>query len=151
MRSALDGAEAALASDVAACYPSIGEQAIRMASTWAGGDPEPLLAFLERAHEAGAAGLPIGPAPSSTIADAILAIADRQAGAAGLLPVRWVDDVVFAGSRGEVARAAHAWRIALHDLGLREHEGKRRTIDARGTVPAPSLAARPERVIMRSS
>jgi len=150
-RLALDGADVALASDVAACYPSIGERAIRMASTWAGGDPDPLLAFLERAHEVGAAGLPIGPVPSSTIADAVLAIADRQVGAAGLPPVRWVDDVVFAGSRGEVARAARAWRVALHDLGLHEHEGKRRTVDVRGTVPAPSLAARPERVIMRSS
>jgi hypothetical protein len=151
MRLLLDGADVALASDVAACYPSIGPRAIRMASTWAGGDPEPLLAFLAHVHEAGATGLPIGPGPSATIADAVLVIADRQAGAAGVAPVRWVDDVVFAGNRGEVARAARAWRTALRDLGLREHDGKRRTIDVRGYAPAPSLTARPERVIMRSS
>jgi hypothetical protein len=151
LRLALHEADVALASDVAACYPSIGERAVRMASTWAGGNPEPLLAFLERVHAAGAAGLPIGPAPSSTIADVVLTIADRRAAVAGPPPVRWVDDVVFAGSPEEAARAARAWRIALHDLGLHEHDGKRRTIDVRGSAPAPSLAARPERVIMRSS
>lgn len=153
LRTALAQADAVVASDVADCYPSICERAIRMATTWAGGDPEPLFAFLARTRAAGSRGVPIGPGPSSVIADAVLAIADERARAAGLVPVRWVDDVVFAGDRHLVARASRSWRAALRELGLHEHEGKRRSIrDARaGVVLGPSLAARPERVIMRSS
>ena len=126
-----------------------------MAARRANGDAEPLLAFLERMHEGGVAGLPIGPGPSSTIANAVLAIADRRAATSGIAPIRWVDDVVFAGDRDPVARAAAAWRRALGDLGLREHEGKRRVIpaepDAVAAILGPCLAARSHRVIMRST
>ena len=155
VRGAVDGADVIEVSDVADCFPSVGARAIRMAARWAGGDPEPLLAFLERMHEGGAVGLPIGPDPSAAIADAVLAIADQRTTTAAIAPIRWVDDVVFAGDRGEVARAARAWRWALHDLGLREHEGKRRSIPAEpqavATILGPCLAARSGRVIMRSS
>ena len=155
VRGALDGAGAIVLSDVADCYPSIDAPAIRMAARWAGGDPDQLLAFLEQLHEGGAVGLPIGPDPSSSIADAVLAIADHRAASAGIAPIRWVDDVVFAGDRGQVARAARAWRRALRDLGLREHQGKRRSIpvepEAVATILGPCLAARSQRVIMRSS
>ncbi len=155
VRGALDGAIAIEVCDVADCYPSIGAPAIRMAARWASGDPEPLLAFLERMHQGGAVGLPIGPDPSSTIADAVLAIADQRATTAGIAPIRWVDDVIFAGDREQVARAARAWRRTLRDLGLREHEGKRRSTSAEpeavATILRPCLAARSQRVIMRSS
>ena len=52
---------------------------------------------------------------------------------AGCLPVRWVDDVVFAGDREPSHRAWRAWAATLAELGLREHEGKRSTapLDAR--------------------
>jgi hypothetical protein len=148
---AMRAADATIASDVAACYPSIGARAIRMASTLAGGDPEELLAFLRRTAAAGAPGLPIGPTPSSVIADVVLTIADREAAASGVLPIRWVDDVVFAGSRDRARRAERAWRAALRDLGLRDHEGKRRVLDPVPGRSSPSFAARPGRVIMRSS
>jgi hypothetical protein len=151
LRAAMLGSEGAVVSDVAACYPSIGVRAIRMASAAAGGNPDELLAFLRRTSDAGAPGLPIGPASSAVIADAVLAIADREAAAAGLPPIRWVDDVVFAGARVDVARAERAWRGALRDLGLRDHEGKRHSVRALGDLSVPSLAARPDRVIMRSS
>ena len=148
IRSAVAAADVAIVSDVAECYPSIGSIAIRLASRRAAGDPEPLLAFLASAHDAGIEGLPIGPAASAAVADAVLAIADARAAAAGLVPIRWVDDVVFAGSRDQVARAERAWRAALHELGLRDHEGKRRRV---GAPPAPSLARACGRAIMRSS
>ena len=152
LRLALASADAVVASDVADCYPSIGERAIRMASSWAEGEPEPLLAFLARVRAAGSGdGLPVGPGPSAAIADAVLSIADERARAAGLVPVRWVDDVVFAGDGGQVARAARAWGTALRELGLREHEGKRRTVRDVRNVAASSPASQPERVIMRSS
>jgi hypothetical protein len=149
--AAMHAGDVAVVSDVADCYPSIGPRAIRMASALAGGDPDALLAFLGRTRSAGARGLPIGPTPSAVIADAILAIADLEAAAAGVVPIRWVDDVVFAGSRPAVARAERAWRAALRNLGLRDHEGKRREVRTLGDLSSPSLAARPERVIMRSS
>jgi hypothetical protein len=119
------GASSIVSSDVASCYPSIGERAIRLATARAGGDPEPLLRTIRRYREAGGDGIPIGPAASAVVADAVLAIADDRARLAGCLPVRWVDDVVLAGDRDAVARAARAWRDTLAELGLDEHEGKR--------------------------
>ena len=151
VRAAMRAADVTIASDVASCYPSIGARAIRMASTLAGGEPDELLAFLRRTAAAGAPGLPIGPTPSAAIAEVVLTIADREAAVAGVLPIRWVDDVVFAGSRDHVARAERAWRAALRDLGLRDHEGKRRVLETSPGRSSPSFAARPERVIMRSS
>jgi hypothetical protein len=92
----------------------------------AGGDPRPLLEFLDGLREGGVRGLPIGPQPSLRVAEAILAIADERARTAGISPIRWVDDVVFAGARDDVARAHRAWHSTLGELGLREHEGKHR-------------------------
>lgn len=142
------GAATVVTSDVADCFPSIAERAIRMATAHAGGDPVPLLRTLERYREAGGFGIPIGPAVSGAIADAVLVLADERARLAGCLPIRWVDDVVFAGDRDAVARASRAWRDALADLGMREHEGKRATgsIDVRG-----SPVTRSGRGIMRGS
>ena len=136
MRSA--GASSVLRSDVTECFPSIGERAIRIAAAHAGGDPVPLLRLIRRYREAGGFGIPIGPSASARVADAVLALADERARAAGCLPVRWVDDVVFAGDRGAVARGSRAWREALLELGLQEHEGKRSSsrIAARGSPVA---------------
>jgi hypothetical protein len=112
--------------DVASCYASIHERAIRAAAAAAGGDPEPVLRFLARTRSLGVPGLPIGPLASSYLADAVLAVADAEAARVGAPPVRWVDDVVFAGDRGAVERSARAWRRALVELGLAPHVGKRR-------------------------
>jgi hypothetical protein len=132
------GASSVLASDVADCFPSIGERAIRAAAAQAQGDPAPLLRVIRRYRDAGGFGIPIGPPASATVADAVLALADDRARVAGCEPIRWVDDVVFAGGRNAVARAARAWRDALIELGMREHEGKRTTgaSDAHGSPVA---------------
>jgi hypothetical protein len=125
VRARAAGARSVVVSDVAACYPSVGEEAIRAAAARAGGDAMPLLRELRRYREVGGRGIPIGPTASGMIADAVLALADDRAAAAGCAPVRWVDDVVFAGERDAVARASRAWRLALIELGMREHDGKR--------------------------
>jgi hypothetical protein len=143
------GAASIVVSDVAACYPSIGEAAIRMAARRAGGDPGALLKLLARYREAGGDGIPIGPVASGPIAEAVLALADERARIAGCLPVRWVDDVMFAGDPGVVHRAWRAWTVALDELGLREHEGKRSTSPAIGG--RGSLAGPDRRDIMRGS
>ena len=150
------GAGLVIVSDVAACYPSIRPAAIRMAARRAGGEPEPLIAQLARFRDAGVRGIPIGPAPSAWVGEAILSIADDRAHRAGIPPVRWVDDVVFAGDRDAVRRASVAWTRALCELGLRENETKRRTF-APGTlervaaIGAPSLAGDIRRGIIRTS
>jgi hypothetical protein len=125
--AALDGASHVETGDVAACYASIGDRAIRAAARAAGGDPEPVLRFLADVRALGVRGLPIGPAPSSYLADAVLALADAEAARAGAPPTRWVDDVVFSGDRGAVERSARAWRGALGQLGLQPNDGKRRS------------------------
>ena len=149
-------ADLVIVSDVAACYPSIRAAAIRAAARRAGGEPEPLLAQLARFRDAGVRGLPIGPAPSAWLGEAILSLADERARTAGLVPIRWVDDVVFAGGRDAVQRASATWARALADVGLRENESKRRsftpaTSDGIAVVGAPSLAGRIRRGIIRSS
>jgi hypothetical protein len=125
--AALEGASHVETGDVAACYASIGDRAIRAAARAAGGDPEPVLRFLADVRALGVRGLPIGPVPSSYLADAVLALADAEAARAGAAPNRWVDDVVFAGDRGAVERSARAWRWALRELGLEPNDGKRRS------------------------
>ena len=152
----LASAELVIVSDVATCYPSIGETGIRMAVRRAGGAADPLLAHLARLGAVGVRGVPIGPAPSATVGEAVLSIADAGARAAGVVPIRWVDDVVFAGDRDAVLRAERAWRTTLEELGLRENEGKRRSFRPRtdggiGIIGSPSLAGRIRRGIIRTS
>jgi hypothetical protein len=135
--------------DVEACFGSIGERALRAAARASGGDARPVLAVLREVWEEGPPGLPIGPAASSFLADAVLALADDDAGRAGVTPVRWVDDVAFIGSRDGVRRSVAAWSSALEALGLRAHEGKRRRPAGIVAVGAPSLAGGIERGIIR--
>ena len=150
VRARTTGAASIVVSDVAACYPSIGETSIRMAARRAGGDPGALLRVLARYRETGGDGIPIGPAASGPIAEAVLALADERARIAGCLPVRWVDDVVFAGDPGAVHRAWRAWTATLSELGMREHEGKRSTGPPALAGPG-SLAGVDRHAIMRGS
>jgi hypothetical protein len=150
IRTRTTGAASIVVSDVAACYPSIGETAIRMAARQAGGEPSALLRVLARYWEAGGDGIPIGPTASGPIAEAVLVLADERARIAGCLPVRWVDDVVFAGDPAAVHRAWRAWKVTLAELGLREHEGKRST-SAPALAGPGSLAGVDRRDIMRGS
>jgi hypothetical protein len=140
VRARAVGAPSVVVSDVADCYRSIGERAIRMAAARAGGDPGALVAAIGDYRELGGHGIPIGPAQSAIVADAVLAFADDRARSAGCMPVRWVDDVVFAGERHVVARASRAWRLALVELGMHEHDGKR-TTDPIGVLGSPEAVS----------
>ena len=148
-------AEFVIVSDVADCYATIGEPAIRMAIRRAGGAPDALLAELANLGASGVRGLPVGPAASAAVCEAVLSIADARAASAGVPPIRWVDDVVFAGDRDVVLRTARAWTAALGELGLREHEAKRASFRTRGgssgTIGPPSLAGRDRHGIIRTS
>jgi hypothetical protein len=120
--AAADGVTVVVVSDVRDCYGSIGERALRSL-----GPGDEVDRFLGGLADAGVRGLPIGPDPSAILANAILAIADREAAAAGCRPIRWVDDVVFAAAgRRAAQRAFDAWRRALDDLGLAANDDKTR-------------------------
>jgi hypothetical protein len=112
----------AIAGDVRDCYGSVRDRALAPLEV----DDE-LSAFLRALWDRGVDGLPVGPDPSAILANGILAIADREAAAAGCRPIRWVDDVVFvAAGRRTAQRAFDAWRRALEGLGLEAHDGKTR-------------------------
>jgi hypothetical protein len=111
-----------VAADVRECYASIRDRALAAA-----GPGDELWSFLRALWDHGIEGLPIGPDPSAILANGVLAVADREAAAAGCRPIRWVDDVVFAAAGRRTARLAFdAWRRSLRDLGLEVNEGKTR-------------------------
>jgi predicted amidohydrolase YtcJ len=115
-------------SDVEACYPSIGPEALGRGLARLGardGQIHALLAFLEAVQAVGTPGLPVGPRPSARLADSVLSVADEAVRRTGACIVRWVDDVVLlADGRLAAGRALDAWAAALAELGLRPHEGK---------------------------
>jgi len=111
-----------VAADVRECYASIREPGLAAA-----GVGDELTAFLRGLRERGVEGLPIGPDPSAILANGVLAVADREAAAAGCRPIRWVDDVVFAAAGRRSAQLAFdAWRRSLEELGLEANEDKTR-------------------------
>lgn len=118
----------AIRSDVRDCYASITPSAVEAGLRDARADRAALARIVEmlRSMErGGVTGLPVGPAPSAILADAVLAIGDRAAVRDGGRIVRWVDDVVIiADDRPTALRAFDAWRRTLDLLGLVPHEGK---------------------------
>lgn len=117
----------AILSDVRDCYGSIGLPAVRAGLARAGAAcPDELEAFL---RAMALPGLPVGPEPSAILANAVLAIADDDVAAAGVVIVRWVDDVVIAGAdRAGALAGFEAWRSALAALGLVPNEAKTRSV-----------------------
>src|SRR5262249_62407873 len=88
-------------------------------------------AFLRALADAGVRGVAVGPDPSAILANAILAIADREAAAAGCRAIRWVDDVLLvAAGRRSAMRAFDTWRRTPAELGLEGHEGETRWVAA---------------------
>jgi len=127
----------AIVSDVRDCYPSIGPSALRRT----GLQDEELFAFLRGLWGSGVHGLPVGPPPSAMLADGVLAHADRAAAAAGVVPIRWVDDVILlSDDPARTGRAFDAWRRALGEVGLEAHEDKTHRMPAIELThpPAPS-------------
>jgi hypothetical protein len=115
-------------ADVAACYPSIGTDAVGRALTSSGADHTSvasLVRLLAEIARGGTPGLPVGPEPSALLANAVLGLADRAAVDAGARVLRWVDDVVLtAPDRTSVVRAFDAWVRALALVGLRPNDAK---------------------------
>ena len=112
-------------SDVRDCFPSISVDTVAGTLADLGVDARPVVGVLETCRHAGVRGLPVGPWPSSVLANAVLLAADLAAQAAGARVLRWVDDVALVCEDGSIAvRAFDAWAAALRGRGLDPHEGK---------------------------
>jgi hypothetical protein len=127
LERALGPGTVAIAGDVRECYGSIGRAAVRAGLARVGAVcPEELEAFLRSMPRGG---LPVGPAPSAVLANAVLAVADDAVCRTGVAILRWVDDVVIVAPDRAAARAGFAaWRSTLATLGLVPNEAKTRPI-----------------------
>lgn len=120
-------------TDARACYPSIAPHVVtdRLRAL---GSPEACVheigSWLRVFRDAGVDGLPVGPAVSGLLADAVLSAGDDAIRATGAAHVRWVDDVViFAPDARTRAAALEALRRAWASLGLEIHDGKTVLLD----------------------
>jgi hypothetical protein len=134
-------------ADVRDCYASIAPDVCAVALRRVGA-PRHLIAGLARLlgelEAAGLPGLPVGPAPSAVLANAVLAGADRSLSAGGFAHLRWVDDfVAFASTRTEAERGLAVLRFALADLGLELCEAKTRLLTDQDEVASVVLGYLP--------
>jgi hypothetical protein len=149
---------AVFVGDVVDCYASISTVAVGRALAdlgVEGDDVARVCDVLRSFEERGVRGLPVGPAPSAVLANAVLVPVDRALREAADGPVfRWVDDVVaFASGRRAAERIADAFHRTLEDAGLVAHPTKCRvafeTTDTLAGVSAASGAHRRGRGMMR--
>ena len=131
---------AVLRTDVARCYPSIERDVVARALMDMGAAPaqvHTIAHLLARWGEDGVRGLPVGPAASAVLANAVLHAVDEGLRAAGVRHLRWVDDVIaFAPDRATASRAFDAYRRALDRVGLRPNEAKTDLVDDPRAVAA---------------
>lgn len=120
--------------DVADCYGSIAPSVVGRALRSMGVGPHRarrVERVLSSFGARGVRGLPIGPASSAVLANAVLASVDEAvAGAAGARVFRWVDDLVaIGGDRRSALAAERAFRRSLRALGLEPNPAKTRVVD----------------------
>jgi Reverse transcriptase (RNA-dependent DNA polymerase) len=137
-------------ADVRDCYGSIQDRPIGSYLRDAGAGADEVAAILDLIgafQDEGVVGLPVGPPPSTVLANAVLSVVDEALVAAGLRHVRWVDDVVVFAPDPRGARAAiDLLRRSLAKVGLELNDAKTRVIgdpvEARAMLIArpPSLA-----------
>ena len=138
---------AVFVGDVVDCYASIPTVAVERALADLGvgtDDVARVCDVLRSFEERGVRGLPVGPAPSAVLANAVLAPVDRALREVADGPVfRWVDDVVaFASDRRGAERIAAAFHRTLEDAGLLAHPTKCLvSLDATGTLAGVSPAS----------
>lgn len=137
---------AVLTIDVQDCFGSMTAHAVGASLRACGGregDVAAVTRAMERWAEAGVRGLPVGPAASAVVANAVLGAIDRALRDARVPHVRWVDDVVAAtGSPADARRARDAVRRALDASGLREHPRKTGVLVEPAEVAARILRGR---------
>lgn len=115
-------------TDVRECYASIRPGVVqdRLASLGASLEiTSEVGCWLRAFGDEGVTGLPVGPEASAVLADAVLFAGDIALRAAGVVHLRWVDDVVIASpDRRGAVRALDRLRQAWAAVGLEVHDGK---------------------------
>ena len=132
--------------DVSDCYGSIGPPLVGRALRSMGADPtraRRIERLLSSFDARGVRGLPVGPAPSAVLANAVLASVDEAVSRATGAPVfRWVDDVVVVGDdRRSAVEAASAFSRSLRALGLEPNPMKTRVVDGPASILLAASAA----------
>ena len=115
-------------TDARACYASISSIVLTRRLT-ALGAPETcvdeIASWLRAFDDVGVEGLPVGPAVSAVLADAVLSAGDEAIRDVGAAHVRWVDDVaIFAPDARARTDALRALRRSWASFGLELHDGK---------------------------
>jgi hypothetical protein len=137
---------AAFVGDVARCYPSIGAGTVRDALRHLGvAEPElrGVTDLLAEFQDRGVPGLPVGPAGSAVVANAVLASVDRAlARAVGGPALWWVDDVVvFTPDLALARRARSAFDRSLERIDLLAHPSKCGVVAEPGALHAVASRA----------
>jgi hypothetical protein len=113
------GARYAVVTDVRDCYGSISPRTADRALGNLGACPDEVSPFLRRFRDDGIRGLPIGPAASAVIANAVLLPLDAALRDTGVHHLRWVDDVIaFVPDRRMATRVIDAAERSLAVSGL---------------------------------
>lgn len=124
---------AVVVADVYDCFASIGPAAVARALVEAGALPEAVdrvVACLHALADDGVRGLPVGPAASAVLGNAVLAGLDEAIERQGVPHLRWVDDVIaFAPSRREARLALDSLRLSGAEIELELHDRKTRIVD----------------------
>lgn len=129
----LSTSQVVVITDVHDCFGSI-TPAVVLAELRRAGVAENAVAVVEAwlaaFAAAGVHGLPVGPAASAVLAEAVLSGGDHSLRRPGVAHVRWVDDVaIFADGRRTAVRALDALRRSWARSGLQAHEGKTVIVD----------------------
>jgi hypothetical protein len=131
-------------ADVRDCYGSISPETIH---ALLGPETACAVAVLRHLSHHGVRGLPVGPDPSAILANAPLSRLDHAIRPHGARFVRWVDDVVLWGDRGEVRRAMAALAPAAAEVGLDLHPDKTRMLADREEARVVMLGDRDSSII----
>jgi len=127
-----DEVRALVVADVRDCFASIAPSAVARSLAEAGAPIEAIervVACLGAFADGGVRGLPVGPAASAVLGNAILAGLDGAFERRGMPHLRWVDDLLgFASSRREARLALDGLRSACAGIGLELHDGKTRIV-----------------------
>jgi hypothetical protein len=139
-------ARAMLRADVRDCYATITSTMVEETLEGLGCPPsvrERVAATIRSFGEDGVRGLPVGPAPSAVLANAVLGRVDDRLRAAGYRHVRWVDDLlVFTAGAPSAAAALEEIEDILGMLGLELASEKTRVVAGHERLRA-AAAARP--------
>ncbi|MEP7059286.1 MAG: RNA-directed DNA polymerase [Actinomycetota bacterium] len=127
------------ALDVLACYDSIHPEVVGRALEHLGiADVagREIVSVLAAFRGAGVPGIPVGPAPSAVLANAVLANVDMHLRRNRVRFVRWVDDILISGDTHSLDAGERALEVALGELGLRSNASKRRRFPDREAANA---------------